>query len=89
MDKQLKFLKALADETRLKIVLALIRREMSASEIVQSAGRSQPAVSLGLRFLHEAGIITSRKEGRYIFYNVADPKVKKLISMLDIGDRDG
>lgn len=64
--------KALSDETRLNIILSILNKELSASEIVKIAGKSQPNVSIALRILKDSGLIEQKKQGRFIFYRLRD-----------------
>ncbi len=82
MDKGLTLLRALADETRLKIVRFLLKGERCVCEIIPLTGKSQPNVSLHLKKLEDAGILQSRKEGTKVFYALKDKKVVKLLDML-------
>ena len=63
----LNIMRALADPTRLRIVLLIRRLELSVGEVVQILGQSQPRVSRHIRILDEAGIAERRKEGSWVF----------------------
>lgn len=65
-----KFLKAIGEEARLKIIALLFRREMSVKELVKQLGLSQPLVSHHLSVLCSVNIVNSRKVGRKIFYSL-------------------
>ncbi|MFC1755664.1 ArsR/SmtB family transcription factor, partial [Thermoproteota archaeon] len=60
----LKILKALSDETRLKIVEFLLDREKCVCEIFPHVKRTQSTVSIHLSKLEQVGIVESRKEGK-------------------------
>ncbi len=60
-------MRALADPTRLRIVLLIRQLELSVGEVVQILGQSQPRVSRHIRILDEAGIAIRRKEGSWVF----------------------
>jgi DNA-binding transcriptional ArsR family regulator len=66
-------IKALADENRVRILLALQNRELCVCQIVELLRLAQSTVSKHLSILHQAGLIDSRKEGRWMFYRAADP----------------
>ncbi len=70
MNTVLDFFKILADETRLKIILMLSRRDMCVCEIMDELGMSQPAVSHHLRLLRKSGILNDDKDGRWVFYSI-------------------
>jgi DNA-binding transcriptional ArsR family regulator len=82
MDKRLGLLKALSDETRLRIVEYLKKGERCACEIVPYARKSQPNVSLHLKKLEQAGILKSRKDGTKVIYSIADRKVLEIMEIL-------
>ena len=66
-----KLFKLLADETRLRVLMALLReRELNVTTICQRLDQSQPAVSHHLALLRGAGIIESRRDGKHNFYRV-------------------
>jgi len=62
------FCKALADDTRLKILQMLMDDEQCVSDIVGAFSISQPTISHHLNVLRRAGLITSRKEGKMVYY---------------------
>lgn len=78
--------KALGDETRYKIVSALLKGELCACELPKIVGRAQPTVSLQLKCLAEAGVVSARREGKNVIYNIANPKIKTLIRECSKGD---
>lgn len=67
MTPLLNIMSALADPTRLRIVLLIRQLELSVSELVQILGQSQPRVSRHIRILSEAGIVERRREGAWVF----------------------
>jgi ubiquinone/menaquinone biosynthesis C-methylase UbiE len=67
MNDLLNIMRALADPTRLRIILLVMRLELSVGELVQILGQSQPRVSRHVRILDEAGILERRKEGSWVF----------------------
>ena len=84
MKKQLRLLKAMADETRLKMLKALSAGEKSATEIVPYTGKAQPTVSLNLRLLEHLEIIESEKRGRFIFYRLKEQKINRIMELLNL-----
>jgi ArsR family transcriptional regulator len=82
-----KIFKALSDETRLKIVELLAKKEICACEFVPLTKKAQPTVSQHLRVLENAGIVKKRKEGRMIIYKLADPKIIDLIKIVKEVDK--
>jgi len=69
------FCKALADETRQQILQMLLEGEMHVGDIVDAFPVSQPTISHHLNVLKQAGLVTSRKEGKQVFYAVNREKV--------------
>ena len=70
-----KIFKALSDQTRLRIVELLEKREICACEFVSLVKKAQPTVSQHLRVLENAGIVKSRKDGRMVIYSLANSRV--------------
>ena len=64
------FCKALADPTRQKILGMLLKEEKTVSEIVGAFHLSQPTVSHHLDILSRVGLLSSRKEGKQVFYAI-------------------
>jgi len=84
MKDKIKLLKALSDETRMKIVQHLLDGEKCACTIVPSLGKAQSTVSGHLRILEEAGILESKRVGTNIWYGVKSQEAKKILKILDI-----
>jgi len=72
-DKQGRFFKALADETRLRILKLLEVREMCVCEVMVALDLTQPTASHHLGLLENAGLLQATKEGKWVFYRVANP----------------
>ena len=68
-EKYVPIFKALADETRLKIVEMLSCGEMCACDILESFQITQPTLSYHLKILTDSGIVKSRKEGSWIRFS--------------------
>jgi DNA-binding transcriptional ArsR family regulator len=62
------FCKALADDTRQRILQMLLENEMCVSDITDAFNMSQPSISHHLGILRQFGLVTSRKEGKQVFY---------------------
>lgn len=81
-------LKALADETRWRIVRELLKQPLTVGEITERLDVTQYNVSKHLRILREAGIIDTKKDGKHLHCEVAESFRKKLSrnqSLLDLG----
>jgi len=83
-DKQSRFFKALADETRLRIVKLLGIREMCVCEVMVALGLTQPTASHHLGLLENAGLVKDRKEGKWVFYSLANPELLESMHKLKI-----
>jgi len=70
MQDLIKALKALSDETRLRIVKIVLKRECCVCEIIQALAISQSRASRNLRILEEAGFVKSKRDGTWIVYSV-------------------
>jgi len=64
------FSKALADETRQKIMTLCCCRWLNVGEIVESMQVSQPTVSHHLSLLRSAGLVSVRREGKQVYYTL-------------------
>ncbi len=71
--------KSLSDFTRLKILLALAESELCVCEIAILTGVSVPAVSHQLRLLKNAKLVSSRKEGKMVYYSLNDKHIGKIV----------
>lgn len=74
-EKRSKIFKALADATRLRILKLLEVREMCVCEIMVALGLTQPTTSHHLGILENVGLVKSRKEGKWVFYSLANKKL--------------
>lgn len=76
------FLKALSHEGRLMILCHLAEAEKSVTELEGLLGQRQAAVSQQLARLRLEGLVATRREGKAIFYRLADPRVQALLQVL-------
>lgn len=85
MDKTVSIFKALACETRLKIVIGLLeKKECNVNLMADKLGLAQPNVSQHLLVLKNAGIIEGYRKGTQICYKVVDEKTENIIKAIDI-----
>ena len=75
-------LKAISHPLRLKILCILENKEVSVQEIVDVVGTSQSNISQHLAILRDKGVLTSRKDANRVYYRIGDPRILKLISMM-------
>lgn len=67
--KSVNFLKNLADETRLRILLLILREEeLCVCELTQALNLSQPKISRHIAQLRKESILQDRREGKWVFY---------------------
>lgn len=64
---------------RFKIMEELIENEKTVSELVSALNASQSQISNHLACLKWCGYVSSRQEGKYVFYQVTDQRVKSII----------
>ena len=74
------FYKVFADSTRIKILYALLQSELCVCDLAETLNMTQSAVSHQLRILKQAKLIKNRREGKSIFYSLADGHVRTIIS---------
>ncbi|NLF69257.1 MAG: metalloregulator ArsR/SmtB family transcription factor [Candidatus Anammoximicrobium sp.] len=75
--------KLLADETRLRILEMLGRREeLCVRDLWERLGQSQPAVSHHLGLLRMAGLVGTRQEGKHIYYRIDQHRLDELMTVL-------
>ena len=72
--------RALADPTRLRILSALVGRELCVHQLARAVGMSQPAVSHHLRILRHMRLVSHQRRGRHIFYRLDDGHVEALLA---------
>jgi DNA-binding transcriptional ArsR family regulator len=70
----LRITKALADENRIRVLMALRGGELCACQITELFGLAPSTMSKHLSVLYQAGLVESRKEGRWIHFRLADGK---------------
>lgn len=83
-DSHVEAFKALAHRTRLKIFFFLVKTnaEVSAGDIQKAMKVKGPTLSHHLYLLRRAGLIRSRKEERYIYYQVQQGMAEELVKLL-------
>lgn len=73
--------KVFADASRIKILLAMYDGERSVSEISEAVGMTPSAVSHQLAVLRSAKLASARRDGKQIFYSLADEHVHTIIGV--------
>lgn len=76
------FLKALAHESRLMILCILAEGEKSVSELEDILSLRQPTVSQQLARLRADGLVSTRRDGKTVFYNLASDEARVVIGAI-------
>jgi len=79
-----KLYRGFADGSRLSILEALRDETLSVSQIVEATRLSQSNVSNHLACLLDCGLVSREQEGRYVYYQLSDPRVADLLQLADI-----
>ena len=72
----------LANEDRLLLLCQLSQGEMSVSELEAALEIWQPTLSQQLGVLRTEGVVNTRRDGKRIFYSVADPRLLEVLGVL-------
>ena len=72
--------KVFGDSTRIKILYVLFQSEMCVCDIAQLLNMSQSAISHQLRVLKQAQLVKYRREGKTVFYSLADAHVNTILN---------
>src|ERR1700739_4853395 len=91
MEHLLAALRAVAEPTRLRLIVLCARGERTVSELTQILGQSQPRVSRHLKLLCEAGLLDRFREGSWVFYRLnqsgpASALARQLVATCDESD---
>mgnify|MGYP000238010766 CR=1 FL=1 len=78
-DETVRLLKGFADHTRLRILCLLRDQEVCVHDIVEALDMSQSAVSHQLRVLRDARLVSHRRDGRHVYYCLADDHVREML----------
>ncbi|MGA3110366.1 MAG: metalloregulator ArsR/SmtB family transcription factor [Candidatus Bathyarchaeia archaeon] len=70
------FFSSLGDVTRLKILKVIGDEELCSCEVMAALGLTQPTTSHHLGILERAGVLSSRRDGKWVFYRIATPRIK-------------
>ena len=75
-------LKLLANEERLLLLCQLSQGELCVSELEEQLGIRQPTLSQQLGVLRTEGVVQTRRDGKRIYYRVADPELLRVLGAL-------
>lgn len=70
--------RSFSDTSRVRILSAIIEREMNTSQLAELVGLTESAVSHHLRGLRQMRIVRARREGKEVYYSVVDPHIVEL-----------
>lgn len=75
--------KALADETRLKIVGLLVKRQLCACDILEYFAITQPTLSYHMKILGECGLVQSQRSGAWVHYTLNKSRFEETVRFLN------
>lgn len=75
-------LRALGNEDRLLLLCEIAQRERGVSELGERTGIVQPTLSQQLTVLRGQGLVATRREGKQVFYSIADARVASVLATL-------
>jgi len=75
-------LKLLANEDRLLLLCQLSQGEMCVSELEEQLGIRQPTLSQQLGVMRTEGVVSTRRQGKNIYYSLADPAMLEIVAVL-------
>jgi DNA-binding transcriptional ArsR family regulator len=84
---------ALSDKTRLRLLTLMANGEVSVGYLADSLGESQPKISRHLAYLRGAGLVSTRRDGKWIYYGIetqTDPRAERILdsTLREIGARN-
>jgi ArsR family transcriptional regulator len=77
MDEIINFLKAISDETRIKIIKLLFQQKLCVCELVEILKKNQPCISQHLTILKNAKLVKAKREGFWIVYSVDEKELRR------------
>jgi ArsR family transcriptional regulator len=81
--KESRLFKALSDDSRIRILKLLMIRRMCVCEIMAALDMTQPTASHHLGLLEKEGLLERRKEGKWAYYSLVNPRVVVTIKKLE------
>lgn len=77
-------LKALSDETRLNIINLLSTEPLCACDILESFNISQPTLSYHMNLLSESGLVSAKRDGKWMYYSLNKEQLCQLMDYLNL-----
>lgn len=75
-------LKVLANPERLLLLCQISQGEFSVAELEELVSIRQPTLSQQLGVLRNSGVVATRREGKNVYYSVADPALLEILALL-------
>lgn len=72
--------KVFGDSTRIRMLFVLFEAEMCVCDLAQALNMTQSAISHQLKVLKQSKLVSSRREGKQVFYSLADGHVRTIIA---------
>ena len=79
-----RFFRGFSDPSRLKILESLRAGELTVGAIVERTGLSQSNVSNHLSCLRDCGLVAAEQRGKFVAYNLSDPRVDELLTLAEM-----
>lgn len=76
-----KFFHGLSNPARFKIALSLMESEKNVSQLVHELGMKQSQISNQLSCLKWCGYVSTRQEGKYVYYQITDERIRSIIEL--------
>lgn len=83
IDLQAKLFRGFSDPSRLSILASLRQGPLTVTDIVAATGLSQSNASNHLGCLRDCGLVVYEQQGRYVLYQLSDPRVAQLLQLAD------
>lgn len=83
LGKAAECLKVLAHPVRIRMVQLLLHGRYTVGEIAEDCEIAENLASEHLRLMHRCGFFTSKREGRKVFYQVAEPHLKNILRCIE------
>lgn len=74
------FYKVFGDATRIRILYVLLQHEVCVCDLAEILGMTQSAISHQLRVLKQMKLVKNRREGKTVYYSLADGHIQTIIS---------
>ena len=82
-DEAAECLKTLAHPVRLRVVQMLLHGSFTVGELAEDSGVADNAMSDHLRLLQRCGFLTSQRDGRRVYYQIAESHLKQLMACIE------